>query len=165
MDPAVKALLFDLDGTVYRGNKPIPGAVAFIDGLEARGVRAIFVTNRANRGPDEVATHLTALGIACRVEDVITSADVAAAEVAGQNVFLIGEAALGAAVTAAGGRLIKDPATAEAVVMGFDRDLNLEKFVGATRAVMQHSVMLARGGATACMRWYLAHEIGGTALL
>ena len=55
MDGAVKALLFDLDGTVYRGTDPIPGAAAFIAGLAARGVRALFVTNRANRGPDEVA--------------------------------------------------------------------------------------------------------------
>ncbi|MEC8281122.1 MAG: HAD family hydrolase, partial [Pseudomonadota bacterium] len=39
MDGAVKALLFDLDGTVYRGTDPIPGAAAFIAGLAARGVR------------------------------------------------------------------------------------------------------------------------------
>ena len=143
MDGAVKALLFDLDGTVYRGTDPIPGAAAFIAGLAARGVRALFVTNRANRGPDEVAAHLNALGIACHAGDVITSAEVAAAEVAGQDVFLVGENALQAAVTTAGARLVSDPAAAEAVVMGFDRDLNLEKFVGATRAVLAGARLIA----------------------
>ncbi len=48
-------LLLDLDGTVFRGHEPTPGAV---DTLAAVTARTLYVTNNASRGPSEVAQHL-----------------------------------------------------------------------------------------------------------
>ena len=45
-------LLLDLDGTVFRGHEPTPGAV---ETLAAVRSRILFVTNNASRGPAEVA--------------------------------------------------------------------------------------------------------------
>lgn len=66
-----EALLLDLDGTVFAGHRPIPGAV---DTLAAVSLPQFFVTNNASRRPDAVAEHLTELGFTATPEQVVTSA-------------------------------------------------------------------------------------------
>jgi glycerol-1-phosphatase len=68
-------LLLDLDGTVFRGHEPTPGAV---ETLAAVRSRALFVTNNASRGPAEVAEHLNAMGFTAQPDDIVTSAQSAA---------------------------------------------------------------------------------------
>lgn len=68
-------LLLDLDGTVFRGHEPTPGAV---ETLEVVRSRTLFVTNNASRGPAEVAEHLCAMGFAAKPDDIVTSAQSAA---------------------------------------------------------------------------------------
>ena len=64
-------LLLDLDGTVFRGHAPTPGAVETLASVECR---ALFVTNNASRSADEVAAHLCELGFTAVNDDVVTSA-------------------------------------------------------------------------------------------
>jgi glycerol 3-phosphatase-2 len=68
-------LLLDLDGTVFRGHEPTPGAVETIAAVRAR---TLFVTNNASRSPAEVAQHLCALGFTAKPDDIVTSAQSAA---------------------------------------------------------------------------------------
>lgn len=68
-------LLLDLDGTVFRGHEPTPGAV---DTLAVVSARTLFVTNNASRGPAEVAQHLCAMGFSAKPDDIVTSAQSAA---------------------------------------------------------------------------------------
>jgi len=70
-------LLFDLDGTLYRGEDVIPGAPEAIDAAHRAGNRVRYITNNASRGPDEVAAHLTDLGIAAQPDEVSTSSQAA----------------------------------------------------------------------------------------
>jgi glycerol-1-phosphatase len=68
-------LLLDLDGTVFRGHEPTPGAVETLAVVRSR---ALFVTNNASRGPAEVAQHLSAMGFTAKPDDIVTSAQSAA---------------------------------------------------------------------------------------
>jgi glycerol-1-phosphatase len=68
-------LLLDLDGTVFRGHEPTPGAVETLAVLRSR---TLFVTNNASRGPAEVAQHLCAMGFTAKPDDIVTSAQSAA---------------------------------------------------------------------------------------
>ncbi len=68
-------LLLDLDGTVFRGPAPTPGA---LETLAAVGARKLYVTNNASRSAGEVANHLTVLGFTADAGDVVTSAQSAA---------------------------------------------------------------------------------------
>jgi glycerol-1-phosphatase len=93
------ALLLDLDGTIYRGEEAIPGADRAVDAARAHGTTVRFVTNNASRGPDEVAGHLTRIGIGATPEEVSTSAQAAAAVLAeklerGTTVLVVGSDAL-----------------------------------------------------------------------
>lgn len=72
------ALLFDLDGTVYRGERAIDGAAEAVEAAHRHHTTVRFVTNNASRGPDEVAAHLTEIGIPAAPDEVSTSSQAAA---------------------------------------------------------------------------------------
>ena len=55
--------LLDLDGVVYVGPDAVPGVPEALDAARAAGMRLGFVTNNAARTPEEVAAHLTELGV------------------------------------------------------------------------------------------------------
>lgn len=103
-------LLLDLDGTVFRGSEPTPGA---IDALAAaRAVRQLYVTNNASRSAPEVADHLRALGFGADAADVVTSAQSAARLLAdaltpGDAVLVVGTEALADEVQTAGLRPVR----------------------------------------------------------
>jgi glycerol-1-phosphatase len=71
-------VIFDLDGVVYLGTDPVPGATDAIRALAASGPSVAYATNNASRGAAEVARLLTALGLPATPEQVITSAGAAA---------------------------------------------------------------------------------------
>jgi HAD superfamily hydrolase (TIGR01450 family) len=88
-------VLLDLDGVVYIGQAAVPGAAAALDRLRAAGVRAAFVTNNASRPPHTVGEHLRELGVHAEDDDVVTSAQAAAALLArrlptGSAVLVVG---------------------------------------------------------------------------
>jgi HAD superfamily hydrolase (TIGR01450 family) len=97
-------LLLDLDGTVFRGHEPTPGAV---DTLAVIRARTLFVTNNASRGPAEVAQHLCAMGFTAKPDDVVTSAQSAARLLQeqlqpGAAVLIVGTDSLAAEIRKAG---------------------------------------------------------------
>ena len=71
-------VIFDLDGVVYHGHKPVPHAVETINQLTAAGTAIAFVTNNASRTPMVVADQLRELGIDTKDDVVVTCAQAAA---------------------------------------------------------------------------------------
>ncbi|WP_061006960.1 HAD-IIA family hydrolase [Mycolicibacterium mucogenicum] len=97
-------LLLDLDGTVYRGSSPTPGA---IETLGAVSCRKLYLTNNAARSAAEVAGHLQTLGLSVDSGDVVTSACSAARAAAarlpaGARVLVVGTDSLAAEIARAG---------------------------------------------------------------
>jgi glycerol 3-phosphatase-2 len=97
-------LLLDLDGTVFRGHEPTPGAVETLAVVRSR---ILFVTNNASRGPAEVAQHLCAMGFTAKPDDIVTSAQSAARLLAeqlqpGAAVLIVGTDSLAAEVRKVG---------------------------------------------------------------
>ncbi|HEY0871688.1 MAG TPA: hypothetical protein VGD55_14915, partial [Acidothermaceae bacterium] len=95
--------LLDLDGVVYIGPDPIPGAADALAKARAAGMRLAFVTNNASRDPAAVAAHLVELGVPATADDIVTSSQAAAAVIVerlgvGATVLVTGSAALRAAV-------------------------------------------------------------------
>lgn len=121
------ALMCDLDGVVYRGDRLIEGAPEAIERLRGRGVRVIFCTNNSRSTVDEYVAKLTRFGIGSVEDDVLTSG-VVASEVlaargyAGKKAIVIGDRGVRDGLTSIGVELNDDPASiaAEAVVVGWD---------------------------------------------
>ena len=77
-----RGLICDLDGVVYRGPAAVPGAVETINEFSA-DIGIVFATNNASRTPQEVAQHLSELGVRAGPWSVATSSQAAAAHLAG----------------------------------------------------------------------------------
>ena len=72
-EPAIEAVVSDLDGVVYRGEAPIDDAVEAFQRWERVGVPYCFVTNNATRSPKAFAEKLTRLGVRTSAAQVVTS--------------------------------------------------------------------------------------------
>jgi HAD superfamily hydrolase (TIGR01450 family) len=97
-------LLLDLDGTVFRGHEPTPGAVETLASVQSR---VLYVTNNASRDATQVADHLRELGFTAAADDVVTSAQSAARLLADQlpdnaKVLIVGTDALAEEVRSVG---------------------------------------------------------------
>lgn len=76
------AVICDLDGVVYRGAAPVPGAVETLNRLSAGDIPVVFATNNASRSPDAVGDHIHELGVGRDGWAVVTSSQAAAAYLA-----------------------------------------------------------------------------------
>ncbi|WP_246180443.1 HAD-IIA family hydrolase [Kocuria coralli] len=141
------AVLSDLDGVVYAGPDAIPGAPEALEEVKSGGRPVIFVTNNASRSVDQVAEHLTELGVETTGEAVISSAQAAAGVLkerlaAGTNVLITGSQALAQLIEEAGLNPVwSQEEEPRAVVQGFDpglgwKDLAEAAYVLADRGVL-----------------------------
>lgn len=137
----IKGYLLDLDGTIYRGDKLVPGARETIDILRKRGRRLVFISNKPLYSRKEYAEKLCRLGIPATTADVINSsyvlANFLAKEAPGAKVFAIGEPALLEELECAGLELSEDPRKIEYVVAAFDRTFDYRKLNIAFQALRQ----------------------------
>ncbi|OYO05645.1 HAD-IIA family hydrolase [Enemella evansiae] len=123
------AALFDLDGVVYLGPQPIPGAAEGIAALRERGVQIGYVTNNAARTPAAVAAHLRELGVPAETGDVVTSSQAGARMLAdrlpaGSPVLVVGTDALRDEVLAVGMTPVTSAADRPAaVIQGYHPEL------------------------------------------
>lgn len=58
----VKTMLFDLDGTMYRGPEPIEAGIRAVNFCYEHGIPYLFVTNNSMRTPEENARHMLDMG-------------------------------------------------------------------------------------------------------
>ncbi len=79
-------LLVDLDGTVYDGDAPIPGAPEAIAALRDAGLPVRFVTNTTRVPRTTIAEWLAAFGIPATAADVFTPPVAAAAWLARRGI-------------------------------------------------------------------------------
>jgi HAD superfamily hydrolase (TIGR01450 family) len=129
----------DLDGVVWRGATPVPGASEALADLRLRGVRVLYVTNNAFRTRAELSRRLAGMGVDAHPDDVLTSAVVAAGLLAARlphraRVLVAGGPGLTDEVAAAGLSVVRTP-PADAVVVGLDLDFDYDALDRASRAV------------------------------
>lgn len=139
------AFVLDLDGVVYRGDRPVPSAPQAVRTLREVGKRIVFLTNNSARTPEQVAEKLQGLGIEAEPEEVVTSAHATADWIARQagdtdaTAFVIGQDGIRAALGEAGVKVLDgDPEETTFVVVGWDGDVTYD-------ALRTASVLVGRG--------------------
>jgi HAD superfamily hydrolase (TIGR01450 family) len=140
MDPLARlrdasAFLLDMDGTIYVGERLVPGADALIRALDARGASYLFLTNNSAKRAEDYRQRLARLGIAARAGQVMTSGDATIeylrAETPHRSAYVVGTPALEEDFRAAGFDL--DAADPDCVVVGYDMTLTFAKLERACR--------------------------------
>ncbi|MGH2725708.1 MAG: HAD-IIA family hydrolase, partial [Actinomycetota bacterium] len=141
---AFQRFILDLDGVVWTGDEPVPGAPETIRTLRDHGKRLAFVTNNSSETPEMYAKKLADIGAQGDAAEVVTSADAVArlmsstiAALRGRSAFVIGGQGLVERVAELGVRIDDgaDPAACSIVVVGWDRELTYEKLRRATLAI------------------------------
>lgn len=139
--------LFDLDGVVYQGHEPIDHAAEVINQLDPNKIA--FITNNASRTPDKVAELLHSVGVNAVVEQVVTSAQVAADTLlekfgTGARVHVVGAQGLRDEITARSMVVEPDPESKpDAVVQGFTPEVTWHDLAGGAVAVAGGAFYLA----------------------
>jgi glycerol 3-phosphatase-2 len=135
-------LLIDLDGVVWIGREPVPGAPETLAALLAAGKRIAFVTNNPGKLPAAYAERLRELGVEVGEEQIVTAGMVAARlarEAAGPDgsAFVVSRAPLKEMVAAAGVTVLEGEAGREAsvVVVSGHRDFDYAQLLTAKRAL------------------------------
>jgi len=145
--------LFDLDGTVYRGEALVPGADETIAVLRADGRRVAFLSNKPLETRDDYARKLTRLGVPAAPDDVGNSSLVLARHLAaldaGAPIFVIGEPPLLAELRAHGFEVRADHRV-RWVVIAFDRTFDYAKLNTALQAVRQGARLIATNPDRTC---------------
>lgn len=78
----VRLVIFDLDGVVYRGVEPIPGAAELVEWLHAERVLVRFATNNSMVARAGYVERLAAMGIPTAFEEIVTSTSATVAHLA-----------------------------------------------------------------------------------
>jgi HAD superfamily hydrolase (TIGR01457 family) len=134
-----KGFIFDLDGTVYRGDSLIPGADRVIRLLREKGKKVVFLSNKPIQTREDYAAKLTQLGIPTQSEEVINSTFVMTnylKKIAPQaRLFVVGEPPFIGELKRAGFKITDEPKEIEYVVVAFDRTFDYQKLNVAFQAI------------------------------
>lgn len=141
-----KAILFDLDGTIYKGKQLIPGVKDVLSELEKRSVKIFFVTNASNRSRKGTLEKLRSLGIKASEEQVYNTSYATGTYLSehfpGKKVFCISEGGLQEEMNNSGLGVV-DSEHVDVVVVGLDRKFNYEKLVTAYKAIHSGATFIA----------------------
>lgn len=129
----IKAVLFDLDGTLYVGDTPVPGAAEKVRELRSKGARVLFLTNAAVRSRKGIAERLAAMGFDAKKGEVYSSAYVLARYLAenhpGKSVFVVGERGMSEELAETGIGVVERGA--DIVAAGLDREFTYARLAAA----------------------------------
>lgn len=150
----IRAVVLDLDGTVYRSGRPLPGAVEAVARLVSAGVEVVFASNNPTVTAAQYAVRLRAMGVDTDEDRVLTSGGVAASWLrehhGADQVLLLSEPSLRAELDAAGVHLTDDPAQAAVVVASFDRTFDYTKWTAAFTALRAGALFVATNPDVTC---------------
>lgn len=126
----IRLFLLDMDGTVYLGDKLLPGALDFIELLAARNIAYLFLTNNSSKHRGQYAEKLAHLGLKVSPDKIFTSGEATAVylhrEKPGAKIYLVGTPALEEEFKSHGFRLVETEMP-DYAVLGFDTTLTYQK--------------------------------------
>jgi NagD protein len=134
-----KGFIFDLDGTVYRGDSLIPGADRVIRLLREKGKKVVFLSNKPLQTREDYASKLTRLGIPTQPDEVINSTFVMTnylKKIAPEaRLFVVGETPFIEELEKAGFKITEEQREIDYVVVAFDRTFDYKKLNIAFQAI------------------------------
>lgn len=135
----IKAILLDLDGTVYNGNKLIDGVDKAIENMRMQNIQVAFCTNNSSKLPSSIALKLNKMGIDCCEPDILSSGMMAIKYVEKEKldkVYILGTEEIKSGFISVGINVC-DENEAEVLVIGMDTEYNYEKMTKGLRAAIR----------------------------
>lgn len=128
---ALKLFLFDMDGTLYIGDRLYSFTAQLLAAIRKAGKRYLFMTNNSSKSVDDYITKLGKMGICANRDDFITSSQATAYYLKkthpGKSLYVCGTQSLQKELQNEGFAVCEDISQAECIVMGFDTELTFQK--------------------------------------
>lgn len=142
---AIRNIIFDMDGVLYRGETPIKGAGEAVAKLRKMGLKIFFFTNNAEQTRKEFVERLNSFGISAKEEEVYATSYGAAVYIRenfpGKTVFSFSRGTI--QELKKHGIPILLTKKAEVVVAGLDLELNYGKLADAFQAINSGAAFIA----------------------
>ncbi len=140
----IELFLFDMDGTIYRGDELFEFTPRVLEEIKQRGKRYMFMTNNAQKSVVDYAEKLKRMGITATAEDFVTSGT-AMAQHLGSNfpnacVYVCGTKSFKAELRAFGVNVTEDADAADTVVVSGDTELTFERLNNVCRLLSTRQI-------------------------
>ena len=123
--------LFDMDGTLYLGDRLYSFTKELLAAIRSRGSRYLFMTNNSSKSVQAYVEKLAKMGIQATKEDFITSSQATAYYLKkhhwGKRLYVCGTKTLVEELEGEGFTVSDDLSQVECIVMGFDTELTFQK--------------------------------------
>ena len=126
-----KLFLFDMDGTLYLGDRLFEFTRELLDCLRRSGRKYLFLTNNSSKSVEDYILKLEKLGIVANREDFLTSSQATAYYLKqnhpGKTLYVCGTVSLKRELERAGFSVTESVEHTQCIVMGFDTELTFRK--------------------------------------
>jgi len=126
-----KLYLFDMDGTLYLGERLYDFTIELLKTLKDTGRKYLFMTNNSSKSVEDYVKKLAKLGIESTRDDFITSSQATAYYLKqhhpGQRLYVCGTESLKKELRMEGFVVTDHLPDVDCIVMGFDTELTFQK--------------------------------------
>ena len=127
----IKLFLFDMDGTLYLGDRLYSFTKELLSTIKAKGGKYMFMTNNSSKSVDDYIKKLKKMGIDAKYEDFMTSSQATAYYLKkhhdGKKLYVCGTESLKEELRHNGFEVTEDISRVDCIVMGFDTELTFKK--------------------------------------
>lgn len=134
-------VVIDLDGVVWLGGEPLPGAERAIRMLRENDIQVIFATNNSSPTIEKLQNRLARIGIDAAPEEIVSSALAAVSLVPeGSSVLIFADTGVHHAAAERGLRL---DSPFDAVIVGWNRSFDFDTITNASQAIRTGALFIA----------------------
>ena len=135
-----KLYLFDMDGTLYLGDRLYDFTRELLSEIRRVGAKYLFMTNNSSKSVADYVKKLEKMGISATREDFITSSQATAYYLKlhhpGKKLYVCGTRSLIEELQSEGFETTTDIEQTECVVMGFDTELTFQKLWDVSKILL-----------------------------
>lgn len=151
----MRGYVFDLDGTVYLGERMIEGAADAIRTLRERGDKIVFLSNKPIATRTSYVEKLTKMGIPTTLDDVLNSSLIVARYLSkrvqrGQTVYVVGEEPIREELREHGIVCTDNSEAADYVVLSWDRQFHYDQLNDVFQAAIRGVPIIASNPDVTC---------------
>lgn len=136
----IRLFLFDMDGTLYLGNRLYDFTIELLQTIRATGRRYLFMTNNSSKSVEDYIKKLEKLGISATREDFITSSQATAyylkQHYPNHRLYVCGTNSLKKELEMEGFTVTENLPDVDCIVMGFDTELTFQKLEDVSRLLL-----------------------------
>ena len=141
----MKGFAIDMDGTIYKGGRVIPGAVEFIGTLRSKGIPFVFLTNNSSNARQYYFEKLDRMGFDIAPEHIMTSTIATARFILnnreGKKVYVLATPDVTQELISMGIDVVEDDP--DIVLLAFDRTITFDKINKAYHFMMGGAEFIA----------------------